>query len=39
MHLPAHAELPVRAGAGPGSSWGLWSDGDRLGALPHSGTG
>lgn len=31
--LPRYDELPVRAGAPPGSSWGLWGDDDRLGCL------
>jgi hypothetical protein len=31
--LPSYDELPVRAGAPSGSSWGLWGDGDRLGCL------
>lgn len=31
--LPAYADLPVRPGAPPGSSWGLWGDDDRLGTL------
>lgn len=29
--LPTFAELPVKASAPPHSSWGVWSDGDRLG--------
>lgn len=33
MDLPSYAELPVRPGAPAGSSWGLWGDDDRLGAL------
>jgi hypothetical protein len=31
--LPSYAELPVVAGAPPGSSWGLWGDQDKLGCL------
>jgi hypothetical protein len=31
--LPTYDELPVRPGLPPGSSWGLWGDGDRLGCL------
>ncbi len=31
--LPSYAELPVRAGAPAGSSWGLWGDDDRFGCL------
>jgi kynurenine formamidase len=31
--LPRYAELPVVEGAPAGSSWGLWGDGDKLGAL------
>jgi hypothetical protein len=31
--LPTYDELPVRAGAPPGSSWGVWGDGDVLGCL------
>ena len=31
--LPTYAELPVRTGAPPGSSWGLWGDDDQLGTL------
>jgi kynurenine formamidase len=31
--LPSYDELPVRAGAPPGSSWGLWGDDDALGCL------
>jgi kynurenine formamidase len=31
--LPAYADLPVTAGAPPGSSWGLWGADDRLGCL------
>ena len=31
--LPDHADLPVVEGAPPGSSWGLWGEGDRLGCL------
>lgn len=31
--LPRYRELPVEAGAPPGSSWGLWGDDDRLGCL------
>jgi kynurenine formamidase len=31
--LPSYAELPIRAGAPPGSSWGLWGDDDVLGTL------
>lgn len=31
--LPSYKELPVTAGAPPGSSWGLWGTGDVLGCL------
>src|SRR4029077_2440968 len=31
--LPAYAELPVRSGLPPNSSWGVWSDHDVLGTL------
>jgi len=31
--LPSYAELPVGAGAPPGSSWGVWGDDDGLGTL------
>jgi kynurenine formamidase len=31
--LPWYRELPVREGAPPGSSWGLWGDDDQLGTL------
>jgi hypothetical protein len=31
--LPSYADLPVRAGAPPGSSWGVWGDDDVLGTL------
>lgn len=31
--LPSYDDLPVRPGAPPGSSWGLWGDDDRLGCL------
>src|SRR5438552_3236391 len=31
--LPSYADLPVKAGAPPGSSWGLWGDDDVLGTL------
>ena len=31
--LPSYDELPVREGAPPGSSWGVWGDGDVLGCL------
>jgi hypothetical protein len=31
--LPAYDDLPVREGAPPGSSWGVWGDGDRFGCL------
>jgi kynurenine formamidase len=31
--LPSYAELPVIKGAPPGSSWGLWGEGDKLGCL------
>lgn len=31
--LPEFDELPVRAGAPPGSSWGLWGEGDANGCL------
>jgi kynurenine formamidase len=30
---PRYDDLPVRPGAPPGSSWGVWGDGDRLGTL------
>ena len=30
---PRYRDLPVRDGAPPGSSWGLWGDHDQLGAL------
>ena len=33
MHLPDYRDLPVRVGAPPGSSWGLWGDDDELGTL------
>jgi hypothetical protein len=33
MPLPSFDELPVRAGAPPGSSWGLWGDDDVFGCL------
>jgi len=33
MHLPSFDELPVREGAPPGSSWGLWGDDDVFGCL------
>ena len=33
MHLPSFDELPVYAGAPPGSSWGLWGDDDVFGCL------
>ena len=32
-NLPSFRELPVRKGAPPGSSWGLWGDDDELGTL------
>jgi len=32
-NLPSYRELPVQAGAPPGSSWGLWGDDDQLGTL------
>lgn len=31
--LPSYDQLPIRAGLPPGSAWGVWGDGDRLGAL------
>ena len=31
--LPSYDELPVRPDAPPGSSWGVWGDGDVLGCL------
>jgi kynurenine formamidase len=31
--LPAYRDLPVKPGAPPGSSWGLWGDDDQLGTL------
>ena len=31
--LPSYAELPVGPGAPPGSSWGLWGEGDVFGTL------
>jgi kynurenine formamidase len=31
--LPNYDELPVSPGQPPGSSWGLWGEGDRLGCL------
>ena len=31
--LPSYDDLPVRPGAPPGSSWGLWGDGDVFGCL------
>lgn len=31
--LPSFLELPVKIGAPPGSSWGLWGDDDKLGCL------
>ena len=33
MWLPSYDELPVRPDAPPGSSWGVWGDGDVLGCL------
>ena len=33
MGLPTYDELPVDPSAPPGSSWGLWGKGDRLGCL------
>ena len=33
MSLPAYDDLPVRQGAPPGSSWGVWGDDDRFGCL------
>jgi kynurenine formamidase len=33
MGLPSYDELPVCPGAPPGSSWGVWGDGDVLGCL------
>lgn len=32
-HLPSYQELPVTAGAPPGSSWGVWGRGDVFGCL------
>ena len=31
--LPSYAELPVKEGAPPGSSWGVWGDNDVFGCL------
>jgi hypothetical protein len=31
--LPSYRQLPVRPGAPPGSSWGLWGEDDQLGTL------
>lgn len=31
--LPSYDELPVRPGLPPGSSWGVWGEGDVLGCL------
>ena len=31
--LPSYDDLPVRPGLPPGSSWGVWGDGDRFGCL------
>ena len=31
--LPSYDDLPIRAGLPPGSSWGVWGDGDVLGCL------
>ena len=31
--LPSYRQLPVRADAPPGSSWGLWGNDDQLGTL------
>jgi hypothetical protein len=31
--LPSYAELPVKEGAPPGSSWGVWGENDVLGCL------
>jgi kynurenine formamidase len=31
--LPAYAELPVKAGAPPGSAWGLFGDADQVGLV------
>lgn len=31
--LPTYRELPIKQGAPPGSSWGLWGDDDQLGTL------
>jgi hypothetical protein len=31
--LPTYAELPVVAGAPPGSSWGVWGEDDKFGTL------
>ncbi len=33
MRLPTFDELPVVDGAPPGSSWGMWGNGDTLGCL------
>jgi kynurenine formamidase len=33
MELPRYDELPVKAGAPAGSSWGLWGDEDELGTI------
>jgi kynurenine formamidase len=32
-NLPRYRDLPVKEGAPPGSSWGLWGDDDQLGTL------
>lgn len=37
MSLPRFAELPVRPGAPPGSSWGVFGDDDELGTLNFIG--
>ena len=31
--LPSYDQLPIRPDAPPGSSWGVWGDGDVLGCL------
>jgi kynurenine formamidase len=31
--LPSYRDLPVKEGAPPGSSWGIWGDDDQLGTL------
>jgi kynurenine formamidase len=37
VSFPSFAELPVRAGAPPGSSWGVFGDDDQLGTLNFIG--